>query len=266
LGSIIRLKIAVLSNNDTNCGLSAEWGLSIYVEYNGKKILIDSGLGKLFLENAKKMNIDLSKIDYAILTHGHFDHSNGFENLVGKTLYTHKDAFKPKYSLRNGAYEFAGIKFEQKNMNCIFNENFVEISKGVFLSGGIPRPHGTPKHHFYFKENQGYVPDNILDEQLIIFEVNDGIVVVSGCTHFGVQNMTDFIKTKFPNKKVKALFAGLHLFSLSKREQEKVVDYLVKENLYEKIYALHCTGEYAAKLLEQKGIGKHTFVGEIFEF
>ena len=47
------MKVVVLSNNHSACDLSAEWGLSLYVEYNGKKILIDSGLGKLFLEKGK---------------------------------------------------------------------------------------------------------------------------------------------------------------------------------------------------------------------
>ena len=59
--------------------LRSEHGLSLYIETSGKKILFDSGTSGLFMENAIKMGIDISKIDYAIISHGHNDHGGGLE-------------------------------------------------------------------------------------------------------------------------------------------------------------------------------------------
>lgn len=270
------MKIAILSNNYSNSDLPTEWGLSIYVEFNNKKILVDTGLSSMFMENAKKLGIDLSKVDYVFLTHAHFDHTDGLPNFHfnGQKIYMHKYE-REKYRLIPSGYDFNGVKWSKSDLagkfTLIENDSFLQVDKGIYLSGSIPRPHGTPKNNFFIKDDDKYTPDEIVDEQLIIFEQSpNSIIVISGCTHFGVKNMTDFIKSKFPNKKVTALFAGLHLKSYDddsySNELNSIVNYLGECDLYEKIYALHCTGEKAGKLIEQKLNGKHTFVGEVFEF
>ena len=55
----------VIDNKACN-GLKGEWGLSIVVEYKGKKILVDAGASDLFIENMQKMDIDIQDIDYAM--------------------------------------------------------------------------------------------------------------------------------------------------------------------------------------------------------
>lgn len=72
------LKIIVLIEDTTNCELESENGLSLYIEYNDKKILFDAGRGNLFAKNAEYMLIDLSEIDFGILSHAHCNHSDGF--------------------------------------------------------------------------------------------------------------------------------------------------------------------------------------------
>ena len=61
------MKATVLSDNIPFDNLGSEWGLSIYITYKDKKILLDCGASGLFLENAKKLGIDLSQVDYACL-------------------------------------------------------------------------------------------------------------------------------------------------------------------------------------------------------
>lgn len=72
------LKITVLIEDTTNCELESENGLSLYIEYNDKKILFDAGRENLFAKNAELMLIDLSEIDFGILSHSHYNHSDGF--------------------------------------------------------------------------------------------------------------------------------------------------------------------------------------------
>ena len=73
------MKMVVLVENSSRCRLCAEHGLSVYIEYEGKTYLLDTGATALFAENAKELGIDLSKVDTAFLSHAHYDHSGGFE-------------------------------------------------------------------------------------------------------------------------------------------------------------------------------------------
>ena len=73
------MKATVLADNIGEGPLAGEWGLSIYIEYENKKILLDTGASALFTENAKAMDIPLENIDFGIRSHAHYDHANGME-------------------------------------------------------------------------------------------------------------------------------------------------------------------------------------------
>ena len=96
------MKVQILIDNIAGtCGprkLFGEWGLSVYVEYDGHKVLLDTGASHLFAKNAKVMGIDLSQVDIGVLSHAHYDHANG----MAKFFALNKTA--PFY-LRKGAGE-----------------------------------------------------------------------------------------------------------------------------------------------------------------
>ena len=98
------MKATVLVDNISCNELAGEWGLSIYIEYGDKKILLDTGASELFLENAEKMGVSIKEVDYAVLSHAHYDHSNGmkafFENNV--TIQNH-----PYSKMKSGWPEIA---------------------------------------------------------------------------------------------------------------------------------------------------------------
>ena len=75
--AIMRTRITVIVDNISNMGIDGEWGLSVLVEYGDKKILVDTGASNLFLKNMERLGIDVKDIDYAVLSHAHYDHSNG---------------------------------------------------------------------------------------------------------------------------------------------------------------------------------------------
>ena len=72
------MKIVTLIENLANrSGLIAEHGLSFYIETDKSKIIFDTGQSSLFLNNAKKLNINIEDVDALVLSHGHFDHTGG---------------------------------------------------------------------------------------------------------------------------------------------------------------------------------------------
>ena len=103
------MKITVLVENTTsNQKLNVEHGLSLYIETDKHHILFDAGDSNLFLENAKKLNIDLSLVDIFILSHGHHDHGGGLNAFLEindkANIYVQHHAFSPHFSLRRGTY------------------------------------------------------------------------------------------------------------------------------------------------------------------
>ena len=73
------MKVAVLMENTAQegCGLVPEHGLSLYIEYRGKRLLLDGGASGRFADNAQKLGVDLADVDLGVLSHGHYDHADG---------------------------------------------------------------------------------------------------------------------------------------------------------------------------------------------
>ena len=96
------MKITFLSDNKTENSLCmAEWGLSVLIELKGRKLLFDVGASSLFADNARNLGIDLSSVDAVIISHGHYDHTEGMETFcrINKKapIYIHKNAVSPAY-------------------------------------------------------------------------------------------------------------------------------------------------------------------------
>ena len=95
----------VLIDNITKNDLISEWGLSFYIEYQGHKILLDTGASGNFVENAKQMDVKLNEIEYGILSHAHYDHADGmpafFEQNESAKFYIRKGAGENCYGKKN---------------------------------------------------------------------------------------------------------------------------------------------------------------------
>ncbi len=118
----MNFKITTLieNNPDENNFLLSEHGLSLYIETDEMKILFDTGQSGDFIENAEKLNVDLSDLKYVVLSHGHYDHSGGFRKLVDKVGNSYKlivgeKFFNNKYKLiERDTYKYNGNSFDKE--------------------------------------------------------------------------------------------------------------------------------------------------------
>ena len=96
------MKIISLVENTTRSELKAKHGLSLYIETKKHKILFDLGPDKTLFENAVKRNIDISKVDTVIISHGHIDHGGALKSFLevnsSAKIYVQRTAFEPHYS------------------------------------------------------------------------------------------------------------------------------------------------------------------------
>ena len=110
------VRVTVLMENTAPEGLLCEHGLSLMIEHGGRSILLDAGSSAALLDNAARLGVDLSRVDAAVLSHGHYDHSGGFcaffQRNPSAPLYLREEAAQPSYVLRGDARKYLGVPQE----------------------------------------------------------------------------------------------------------------------------------------------------------
>jgi len=257
------MKATILIDNNTKDELKAEWGLAVYIEYEGKSFLLDAGTTGVFAENAEMLSKDLSKVSYAMLSHAHYDHSDGFEMFFAKNqdakLFIQENAGENCFHKENrifNKYRYIGIK---KGMLDTYQDRIVrvhgdyEVCPGVHLIG-----HKTPglsqigeKSSMYVKMGRKYAPDDYGHEQSLVFELPQGLVVFNSCSHGGIGNIIEEVQSTFPEKEIIAYIGGLHLYRSNEQEVLAVAE-KIKALGIQKVITGHCTGETAFSLLKEQ--------------
>lgn len=230
-----------------------EHGLSLYIEAVGHKILFDLGQGDLFLENAKKMDVDIEDIDIVIISHGHFDHGGGLGAFLSANtkakIYLNKKAFDDHYSKKEGG-EFKNIGLDKElipNEQIVLVEDYHLIVEGLELYSNIESKQLNPSgnKNLMMAEGSSIINDDFAHEQNLIISENDKTLLVAGCAHCGIVNIIEQVSIK-EQKKIDYIIGGFHLYNRSTDKFEDPVlvsqigDYL--KNTDTKYYTCHCTG------------------------
>lgn len=220
-------------------------GLSLYIEFNGRKILFDVGQGEAFSENAEALGINLSEVDTAVISHGHYDHGGGlphFLTLNNKAkIYISKNAFGSFYS---GKEKYIGlaegldcnkrlILTDPTNKNC-------QLGMGIYLTcldtDDLKYP--MQNQNMLIKTENGFVADSFDHEQYLVIEEKGRKILFSGCSHKGILNIAKNIKAD-------VIIGGFHFSKLStdefgKKSIEEYAEALLELNTV--FYTCHCTG------------------------
>jgi 7,8-dihydropterin-6-yl-methyl-4-(beta-D-ribofuranosyl)aminobenzene 5'-phosphate synthase len=268
------MKLTVLVDNTVLQGknLLGEHGLSFYIEVDGKKILFDTGYSDVFLRNAHKMDIDLLDLDYIILSHGHYDHTWGLSQYLpyyisalkqGRTvkkptIVTHPDTFKPKFDSKLG--EVGSLLSEQtlsKNFNLELSKDPYKLTQNLVFLGKIAR-----LNDFEGKEPIGN--DYIEEDSALAFTSDEGIVIITGCSHSGICNIIEYAKLVCDNFAIIDIIGGFHLVNAPQERLIKTADYLSKLGT-KGIHPCHCTDFRSKMILSKYTKLEATGVGLVIE-
>lgn len=252
------MRAKILIDNNTRNELCPEWGLAVWIEQEGHVLLLDTGSSSKFAENAEKMGLDLKRVEYGVLSHAHFDHSDGLEAFFTKnaaaSFYLRKGTAENCYSSRTYYLKYIGIQkglLKKYQDRLIYVEGDKELMPGVTLV-----PHKTPglrrvgkKAGMYVRRGLLWRADDFSHEQSLVLETKKGLVVFNSCSHGGADTIIREIEETFPGKPIYALVGGLHLFR-SPDEEVLALASRVKALGIKKIYTGHCTGARAMELLK----------------
>ena len=249
--------VTLLENTACDAGLCAAHGLSLYIETPKHKILFDMGPDARFLDNAKKLGVDLSAVDIAVLSHGHYDHGGGLRAFCEinsqADIFIHTDAFGDFYAVEEGKEpRYIGLDPElwELESRIVPTSEFVKLDDELTLFSNEPEvfPALAASAKLQVETPEGLRPDSFTHEQNLLVTAWGKSVLFAGCAHRGIVNILAGAKERL-GRLPDAVFGGFHFFELDPADPEsaKLIDdtgkaLLEGETVY---YTGHCTGEYA---------------------
>ena len=242
--------------------MQKDWGYAAFIEYGGKRILFDTGNNPdILAQNAKAKDVDLSKLDFVVMSHRHGDHMGGLAYLLKVnpkvTIYAPKEGFgvygadlpsgfyrkdpslPPEQRYYNGAPPEVmrfGSAWPGANFQLI--DKNTEIAPGIHLITLVSDKPGTLE----------------LRELSLAFSTPDGMVIVVGCSHPGIDKIVE--SASAINPRIHFIVGGFHLVTASDPDIEKIATALHDRFKVEYVAPGHCTGESAFTALK-KAFGDH---------
>ena len=232
--------------------LTKDWGFSALVEHDGKRILFDTGNNAaIFEHNVKALGVDLTKLDFVVISHRHADHTTGLKYVLSVnpnvTVYVPADGangfggapipdtfFRADDSLPTQMRYFEGTEPEHLTFgklhdagNFVLVNQLTEVSPGIFLVRTVSQKTGSLE----------------LPELTLAIKRPDGLLLVDGCSHAGIEAILGATSAVDPRTEI--VFGGLHLVTTPLAEIDALVENLKTKWKVQRIAPGHCTGEPA---------------------
>ncbi|GAA4469206.1 MBL fold metallo-hydrolase [Nibrella saemangeumensis] len=246
--------------------LKQDWGFAALIEYDGKRILFDTGNNAdIFAFNTKALNIDLTRLDFVVLSHRHGDHTDGLRHLL--KVNPEVRIYVPNDEYFGGPTPMGFFRRKEPTLPAHMR----------YFNGKVPQqiPHGSPwpqKNMSRIDSSVQINPNitivrNLSKERLfgetpelsLAIRTTRGQVLVVGCSHPGIEQILSSIGAK--ENPVRLLVGGLHLVQTPQAELERLAKALREEWNVTSIAPGHCTGEGGFITLQQVFGAQYQYAG-----
>jgi 7,8-dihydropterin-6-yl-methyl-4-(beta-D-ribofuranosyl)aminobenzene 5'-phosphate synthase len=245
--------------------LRLDWGFSAFVEYGGKRILFDAGNNTdIFAHNIRALGVDLTRLDFVVISHRHGDHTDGLRHLLRVNprvrIYAPNDEHfggpTPAHFYRRAAPSlpshmryFGGVPPEVVPHGSVWNEaNLVRVSSVTEIAPGIRLiPAGSHER------------GNGIPELSLSIRTSRGQVMFVGCSHPGIENILEAASAE--SQRVRIIFGGLHWVTMPEAEIERSAVALRDRWRVEEVAPGHCTGEPAFAVLQRAFGDRYRYAG-----
>jgi len=257
------VRITTLSENTALLGFLAEWGLSILVETDDCKVLLDTGMSISAVRNAQLLGIDLSSIDAIVLSHAHGDHTGGLREVLRVVrkeiqVVAHPDIWIPKYVQFGDMKRYAGMSYVKEDLEALgayFNlsREPVKISEQIMTTGeiNITTDYEDIDDRLKLKVNDELIPDTMTDDLALVVRTDIGLAIITGCAHRGIINTVRHVQDITGGEYIHTIIGGTHLHLVSQERIQKTAEELQQLGLLH-LGVSHCTGFNASCTLAQE--------------
>jgi 7,8-dihydropterin-6-yl-methyl-4-(beta-D-ribofuranosyl)aminobenzene 5'-phosphate synthase len=243
-------------------GMQKDWGYAAFVEYGGKRILFDTGnKPDILAQNAKVKGIDFSKLDFVVMSHRHGDHMGGLSYVLSVnpkvSIYAPKESF--------GVYGAdLPSTFYRKDPSLPSEQRYYNGTPPEVMRFGS----AWPSANFQLVDKNTEIAPNIhlvtlvsdkpgtleLRELSLVINTSEGLVLVVGCSHPGIDKIVE--SATAINPRIQFIAGGFHLVVASDPDIDKIVTALHDRFKVAYVAPGHCTGEPAFTAL-QRAFGDH---------
>ena len=235
----------VLSDNRTcNDLLQTEHGLSILLETDKHRILLDTGASDVFIRNAEKTGIDLSTVDYVFISHGHSDHAGGLKYFVARNrqakVLVSPDTMSGKFFSKRGNLHSITAEWPKiDDGRLVLINQICARAEDIHVIAHIPQTHLMPKgnQNLYVQNTNGVFTHDDFRHELALYD--DGLLF-TGCAHSGLENI--LAACPWP---VHTVVGGFHLLDGLETEEElmALAQRLKAKYSNTQFFTSHCTGD-----------------------
>lgn len=260
------LRIRILVDNHARVqGHLAQHGFSAFCEVGGTAILFDTGAtGEVLTRNASAMGVDLSAVGDVALSHGHWDHGGGLvealDSCESARAWIPAGALMPRWSRgSDGVPRDIALPAAVRNRLVRDRRRWTEIdgptrlADGIWLTGPVAGVRPAWTHAGLVRNPAMDIPDDVPEEQALVFETAKGLVVVAGCAHYGIPNLLAHLERMLPGSRVRTLVGGLHLEAAGAQELETISRAMADFGV-DAVVPCHCSGPGAAVRLAALGL------------
>lgn len=242
--------------------MQKDWGYAAFIEYRGKRILFDTGDNPAILEtNARAKGIDLSRLDFAILSHRHGDHMGGMNTLL--RLNPKVKIYAPRENF--GVYGFSlPSSFYRKDVSLPPEQRYYDGTPPPVMKFGS----AWPQADFELIEQTTEIMPGVhlialvsdksptleLRELSLAIETPEGMVLLVGCSHPGIEKIVAAAAAIDP--RIRLVAGGMHLVTAKDEEISRIVTALHDTFHVEYVAPGHCTGEPTFSALKT-AYGRH---------
>ena len=253
----------LLENTAREEGLHCAHGLSMYVRTPGHKLLFDAGPNDFFARNAETLGVDLSQVDMAVLSHGHYDHSGGLEDFFRinpqAPLYLRREALDGCYSKSYGPEpKYIGLspalESYQDRMRFAQDERKIDRELMLFSAKERQDPPLRANSKLLRREGDSFCQDDFRHEINLLITSGEKAVLLAGCAHSGIvpiMAQCEVLLGRAPD----IVLGGFHLFAprTGETEPEELIREIGRKlaKWPSRYYTGHCTGEKAYGQLKE---------------
>lgn len=243
--------------------MQKDWGFAALIEYGGKRILFDTGNNSdIFAHNVKAKGVDLTKLDFVVMSHRHGDHMGGLNYLL--SVNSNVPIYAPKENF--GVFGAAlPSTFYRKNESLPPEMRYYDGKPPETMKFGTPWPQGkftwvakttevAPGFHLILLKGPWGVDLDVMEISLAI-DTPEGIVLVVGCSHPTIEKIVETAKAAI-NKPIHLVIGGLHLLPAKDEETQRIATALHDTWKVQWMAPVHCTGEPAFEIVK-KTFGDH---------